>query len=334
MPVLPPNAAEMRPHRVALEETTSARPSPLLAVVGATASGKTALSLDVAQALGGEIVGADASQLYRGMDIGTAKLPPEQRRGIAHHQIDVLDIHDEASVAAYQRHARADLAAIAARGHRPILVGGSGLYVRAALDDLDIPPTDPVVRAEWEARLAQEGVAALYDELARRDPVAAAAIEPRNGRRIVRALEAMTLTGRPFSASMPTRRYLQPTLTIGVQLARPLLDERILRRVHDMYAEGLLEEVQRLLDLGLADTRTASRAVGYAQAIAHLAGELNLAEAIEATATATRRLARRQESWFRADPRVTWLDADAPDLTRRALDVIAANESHRDADHG
>lgn len=296
----------------------------VVAVVGPTATGKSDLALALAQRLGGEIVNADASQLYRGMDIGTAKLPPGQRRGIPHHQLDVLDIAEDASVAAYQRTARADIEAIRRRGAVPIVCGGSGLYVRAALDVLAIPPTDPAVRAAWEARLAEAGVGELYAELGRRDPAAAAAIDPRNGRRIVRALEVIELTGAPFSATMPRRESVLPTVQLGLRLDRPDLDRRIDARAERMWADGLLAEVRTLAARGLASTRTASRAVGYAQALAQLRGELTEGQAIEATARATRRLARRQESWFGADPRVRWLPADDPDLVPTAVAAVAA----------
>jgi tRNA dimethylallyltransferase len=297
---------------------------PVVAVVGPTATGKSGLALDLAERLGGEIVNADAMQLYRGMDIGTAKLSPTERRGIPHHQLDVLEVTDEASVAAYQRHARRDIEAVRARGALPVLVGGSGLYVRAALDELDIPPTDPAVRARLQTELDGLGVPALRARLLDVDPVAAAAIEPRNGRRIVRALEVVELTGQPFSATLPTRRHRQPTVLLGLALDRPALDERIDRRVVAMWEAGLLDEVQALLARGLREGRTASRALGYRQAVDQLDGRLTAAEAQEATARATRRYARRQESWFRADPRVVQLPADggAGPLLDRALEVV------------
>lgn len=291
----------------------------VLAVIGPTATGKSHLALDLAEALGGEIVNADASQLYTGMDIGTAKMPPQERRGIAHHQLDVLDIHDEASVAAYQRQARADIDAILARGRIPLVVGGSGLYVRAALDVLEIPPTDPTVRARWERRLGERGTEALYGELRARDPVAAAAIEPRNGRRIVRALEVIELTGRPFSATLPKREYLRPTLQLGLRMSREDAGRRVDSRARLMWEAGLVEEGRALEARGLSGTRTASRALGYTQALAQLSGRLTPAEAVADTARCTRRLVRRQESWFGADPRVVWLDALAPDLRSQAL---------------
>jgi tRNA dimethylallyltransferase len=297
----------------------------VVAVVGATASGKSGLALDLAQRLDGEVVNADAMQLYRGMDIGTAKLPVQERRGIAHHQLDVLDVREEASVAAYQRSARADLEAILARGRVPIVAGGSGLYVRAALDRLEIPPTDPAVRAAWASRLEDEGVAALFARLADADPAAARAIEPNNGRRIVRALEVIELTGRPFSATMPRREHLRPTVLIGLTVPRPTLDQRIAERVHRMWEQGLLDEVRGLDAQGLREGRTASKALGYSQALAALDGAMSPVEAQEATITATRRFARRQESWFRPDPRVCWLPHDDPRLIDRALELVRSD---------
>jgi tRNA dimethylallyltransferase len=296
----------------------------VVAVVGATATGKSDLGVRLAEELGGEVVNADASQLYRGMDIGTAKLPPGERRGIRHHQLDVLDVTQEASVAAYQQAARTDLEAIQGRGRHPVLVGGSGLYVRAALDVLDIPPTDPAVRARLEQEAYAEGPPAMYARLRDVDPVAAQAIEPGNVRRVVRALEVVELTGRPFSATMPRREYLRPTLTIGLRLDRPTLDQRIALRVDRMWEQGLLEEVRALEPLGLRDGRTASRALGYAQALAQLDGELTERQAREQTTTLTRRFARRQESWFGPDGRVAWLDALAPDLVDQALARVRA----------
>jgi tRNA dimethylallyltransferase len=292
--------------------------------VGPTASGKSDLALSLAERLGGEIINADAMQLYRGLDIGTAKLPLGERRGIAHHQLDVLDVSQEANVAAYQREARLDIAGVRARGHRPILVGGSGLYIRAALDRLDIPPTDPSVRSRLEDDLAQVGPVIMFARLKHSDPVAAQAIQPNNDRRVIRALEVIELTGRPYSASMPTREYLLPTITIGLQVARPELDERIAARVHRMWGAGLLDEVRRLDASGLREGRTAAKALGYRQALAHLDGFLTADQAIEETITSTRRFARRQDSWFRPDPRIRWLGSDDSRLTERALDLIGS----------
>ncbi|MEP6800244.1 MAG: tRNA (adenosine(37)-N6)-dimethylallyltransferase MiaA [Lapillicoccus sp.] len=307
-----------------MTEPPAGSPAATVAVVGATATGKSELAIALSQRLGGEVVNADAMQLYRGMDIGTAKVAVADRRGIAHHQLDVLDVRDEASVAAYQRASRADVTAIRRRGRRPVLVGGSGLYVRAALDRLEIPPTDPAVRARLNRELETDGVASMRRRLVDQDPVAAAAIEAGNGRRIVRALEVVEITGRPFSATMPVREHLEPTVVIGLAAARVVLDDRIDRRVNRMWAEGLLDEVERLLGLGLRDGPTAATALGYRQAVAQLDGHLSRDEAVDATAAATRRLARRQESWFRPDPRISWLPHDAPDLLDRALGLVAA----------
>lgn len=270
---------------------------------------------------------ADASQLYRGMDVGTAKLTPEERRGVPHHQLDVLDVTEEASVAAYQRHARADVADVLARGAVPLVVGGSGLYVRAVLDRLEIPPTDSGTRSRLEQRATEEGTAALFADLRRLDPEAAAAIEPNNTRRIVRALEVVELTGRPFSASMPTRESLLPTLVLGLRCDREALDRRIVGRTARMFGAGLLDETAALEARGLRAGRTARRAVGYAQALAVLDGTMTTDEAVADTALRTRRLVRRQESWFGADPRVHWLDALDADLPDRAAALVEAAAS-------
>lgn len=297
---------------------------PVVAVVGATATGKSDLGVALAKALDGEVVNADAMQLYQGMDIGTAKLTPAERHGVPHHLLDVLDVREEASVAAYQEQARAALAGIAARGRTPLLVGGSGLYVRAALDRLDIPPTDRAVRTALEAELDRVGSPALHARLAAADPEAAARILPSNGRRVVRALEVLELTGRPFTASLPSGEYAVPAVQVGLTVPRDVLDERIALRVDRMWAAGLVEETRSLAGRGLRDGRTASRALGYAQVLRLLDGALDDDAAREDTVRATRRFARRQESWFRRDPRITWLAHDAPDLLDRALAVVAA----------
>src|SRR6478609_677923 len=305
-------------------DSAAAGDLPALAVVGPTASGKSDLALALAERLAGEVVNADAMQLYRGMDIGTAKLEAAERRGVPHHQLDVLDVREEASVAAYQREARADAAAIRERGRVPVYAGGSGLYLRAALDRLEIPPTDPAVRARLEAELAERGIEDLRDRLIALDPAAADAIEANNGRRIVRALEVVEITGRPFPATMPTREHLLPTVLLGLGADRPVLDERIDLRVRRMWQAGLVDEVRSLVPQGLRDGRTASKALGYRQALAQVDGTMTAEEAQLDTATATRRYARRQESWFRADPRMVWLPHDAPDLLDQALTAVAA----------
>jgi tRNA dimethylallyltransferase len=291
-----------------------------LAIVGPTGTGKSQLALDVAERLGGEIVNADAMQFYRGMDIGTAKLPVAQRRGIPHHQLDVLDVTETATVARYQDAAAADIEAIAARGRVPVLVGGSMLYIQSLLDDWSFPTTDPVVRAKWEQRLAEVGVGSLHAELADRDPAAAASILPTDGRRIVRALEVVELTGQPFAASAPvigTPRW--DTAIVGLDCGTELLDDRLARRTETMFADGLVDEVVALLDCGLRDGVTASRALGYAQVLADLDAGGNGDAAREPTFIGTRRYVRRQRSWFRRDHRIQWLDASAPDNADAAL---------------
>ena len=312
----------------------------VVAVVGPTATGKSDLGVSLGRHLDGEVVGADASQLYRGMDIGTAKLPLGERDGVPHHQLDVLDVTDEATVAGYQRHARTDVDAVLGRGRLPVVVGGSGLYVRALLDHLEIPPTDPGVRRRLETRAEAEGTAALLAELRAADPAAASSIEPNNTRRIVRALEVVELTGRPFSATMPTREALRPTLMIGLRADRDALDRRIERRTRRMFDDGLVEETRALADLGLREGRTASRAVGYAQALAVIDGRMTVEEAVTDTALRTRRLVRRQESWFGADPRIHWVDAGQADLADRVRPLVeeAASAARRgrwdDGAHG
>jgi tRNA dimethylallyltransferase len=259
-------------------------------------------------------------QLYQGMDIGTAKLSSVERRGVPHHLLDIWDVTVTASVAEYQKLVRPLLDTLAV----PVLVGGSGLYVRAALDDLEFPGTDPEVRARLEAELAETGPAPLYERLRGLDPAAAEAILPSNGRRIVRALEVIELSGRPFSATMPSYEAVYPSVQIGLEVPRPELDERIAVRVGRMWEAGLVGEVRGLLGQGLAEGRTASRALGYAQVLRLLEGEWSEEQAFEETIRATRRFARRQESWFRRDPRVRWLPYDAPDLLERSLAEITA----------
>jgi tRNA dimethylallyltransferase len=291
-----------------------------LAVVGPTATGKSQLAIKLARELGGEVVNADAMQLYRGMDIGTAKLPPEQRCGIPHHLLDVLCVTQAASVAAYQRDARAVVEAVLAAGRVPVLTGGSGLYLRAVLDELDFPGTEPGVRAALEAELAEHGAPALHARLQRLDPVAAGRILPSNGRRLVRALEVIRLTGRPFSASMPApgpARY--GALIIGLDTEPAVLDARVDARVDRMFADGLVGEVRELLAHGLREGRTASRALGYQQVIAALDAGIDPVQAADPIAQATRRFIRRQRSWFRRDGRIRWLDSQQPDLLESAL---------------
>ncbi|NYG56955.1 tRNA (adenosine(37)-N6)-dimethylallyltransferase MiaA [Nocardioides perillae] len=300
-----------------------ARVPPVVAVVGPTAAGKSDLSLDLALELGGEVVNTDAMQVYRGMDVGTAKLPVSERRGVPHHLLDLLSVREPASVAEFQRWARAAIAEVRGRGRVPVLVGGSALYTRAVLDRFDFPGTDDAVRARLEAELADAGAPALHRRLAEVDPEAAAQVLPDNGRRVVRALEVVEITGRPFSASLPRLEYADPAaVQVGVAIDRPDLDARIERRVEAMLAGGLVEEVERLLADGLAEGRTAGAAIGYREVAAYLRGELTLDEARERTVAATRRFARRQESWWRKDPRIHWVRWDDPDRLTRALEAV------------
>ncbi|OBA94304.1 tRNA (adenosine(37)-N6)-dimethylallyltransferase MiaA [Mycobacteriaceae bacterium 1482268.1] len=297
-----------------------------LAIVGPTGTGKSALALDVAETLSGqigvEIVNADAMQLYRGMDIGTAKLPVAERRGIPHHQLDVLDVTETATVARYQREAAADVEAVLAAGDLPIIVGGSMLYIQSLLDEWEFPATDPEVRAKWEQRLADIGPAALHRELGRVDPAAAATILATDGRRIVRALEVVELTGQPFAASAPTIGAPRwDTVIAGLDWQTSILDKRLALRTEKMFADGLVDEVRTLLGRGLRDGVTASRALGYAQVIDDLDSGGDGSAAREPTFIGTRRYVRRQRSWFRRDHRITWLDGAAGDLLVDTLRV-------------
>ncbi|MFD0371435.1 tRNA (adenosine(37)-N6)-dimethylallyltransferase MiaA [Streptomyces sp. NPDC127114] len=304
----------------------SAAPAPrVIAVVGPTAAGKSDLGVFLAQQLGGEVVNADSMQLYRGMDIGTAKLTMEERGGVPHHLLDIWDVTEAASVAEYQRLARAEIDWLLAEGRTPILVGGSGLYVRGALDVMEFPGTDPELRARLEAELEERGSGVLHARLAAADPEAARAILPSNGRRIVRALEVIEITGKPFTANLPGHDSVYDTVQIGVDVARPELDERIATRVDRMWEAGLVDEVRALEARGLREGRTAARALGYQQVLAALAGECTEDEARAETIRATKRFARRQDSWFRRDPRVHWLSGAAEDrgeLPGRALALV------------
>ncbi|MFF1872412.1 tRNA (adenosine(37)-N6)-dimethylallyltransferase MiaA [Streptomyces sp. CB03911] len=307
---------------------SSSLPTPprVVSVVGATAAGKSDLAVALARSLGGEVINTDSMQLYRGMDIGTAKLTVEERGGVAHHLLDVWDVTEAASVAEYQRLARAEIDRLLAAGRTPVLVGGSGLYVRAAVDEMEFPGTDPEVRARLERELAELGSGALHLRLAGLDPAAAVAILPSNGRRIVRALEVIEITGLPFTANLPSNTAVYDVVQIGVAVPRPELDERITLRVDRMWQDGLLDEVRALEKVGLREGRTAARALGYQQVLEHFAGGCTEDEARAETVRATKRFARRQESWFRRDERIHWLarpaGADPAELLQRSLDLI------------
>lgn len=296
---------------------------PLVTVVGPTATGKSDLGIALCRRTGGEIVNGDALQLYRGMDIGTAKLPPEERGGIAHHLVDVLDTDESASVSQFQGLARAAIEDVEARGGHPVMVGGSGLYVRAVTDEMRIPGTDPHVRARLEAEAESQGAASLHTRLRDLDPPAADKIAPGDPRRIVRALEVIEITGSPFTAHLPDYTYVRPTVQIGLVLDREILHRRIEDRVHRMWEAGWVDEVVRLRSVGLRAASTAGQAIGYAEIMAHLDGTMTREDAIDRTIIRTRQFAKRQVTWFRRDARVHLLPADAPDLVERALSLTS-----------
>ncbi|EFQ83801.1 tRNA dimethylallyltransferase [Aeromicrobium marinum DSM 15272] len=298
----------------------------VIVLVGPTGVGKSDLAIDLAERIDGEVVNADALQLYRGMDIGTAKVPPGDRRGVPHHLLDVLEVDESASVAEFQRWARDAVRDCLARGRSPVVVGGSSLYVRAVVDDLEFPGTDPVVRQRWAAELERVGPAALHAELGRRDPAAARQILPTNGRRIVRALEVIELTGAPFVATMPPHAsVIGPVHLVGLRADRAVLDDRLERRVDAMWEAGLVAEVEQLRARGLERGRTAPLALGYVQALAQLRGECSEEEARADTLRGTRRFARRQEKLFGKDPRVRWSAFDDPHLLDGVLTAVDWN---------
>lgn len=306
----------------------------IIAIVGPTATGKSDLALEIARALGGpekcELIGGDAMALYRGMDIGTAKIPFEERGGLTHHQVDVLAVTEDASVATYQREARKDALGIIQQGKTPIVVGGSGLYLRALLDELEFPETNLQIRADLESELEAVGSRELHRQLAVADPVSARRIDPANGRRIVRALEVIAITGRPYSATLPTYTYHFPTVQIGLRADKDVLDERIERRAQAMFAGGMMEEIAALDAAGIRLGKTARRATGYQEALDALDGIISVEEAAQRTSQATSRLARKQMKWFKRDPRITWLQSASPNLLEQAMSVISGAEHVQD----
>ena len=303
--------------------------SKLIAVVGATGTGKSELAIELAEAFArsgkkAEVVNADAMQLYRGMDIGTAKLSLSERRGIPHHLIDVLEITQESTAAEYQKLARAKILELQSSGVVPILVGGSMLYVAACLNNFEFPERDQELRAKLEQELTDNGPVHMHKKLAELDPIAASRIIPENGRRIVRALEIVMITGEPFAAALPDEiESWQPVLEFGLRMDREVLLPRLEQRVLKMWERGLVDEVENLIDVGLRDSKTASVAIGYAQALGQLDGELTKQEAIASTVQLTQRYARRQVSWFKRDTRINWLEALDADLVHKALELVA-----------
>lgn len=285
----------------------------LVVIAGATATGKSDLAVELAKKIGGEIVNADSMQLYRGMDIGTAKLTQDERRGIPHHLLDLVDVSTDVNVAWYQEQARLVIDQILAQGIPAIVVGGTGFYIKAILDDLNFPDTDPAVREKLTLEAEKIGGDALHKRLGILDPAAAAAIPRENVRRVIRALEVIEITGKPFTANLPRENSTKypDALQFGLTMDRELLDLRVDKRVEMMFEKGLVAEVEQLIGQGLLEGKTARAALGYAQVISMLAGDISLEQAISETKLATRQYIRRQETWFRRDQRITWLDSDS-----------------------
>lgn len=289
---------------------------PLIIICGPTATGKSDLALDLAEEIGGEIINADSMQLYRGMDIGTAKLALNERRGIPHHLLDILDVNEDASVADYQLRARAVISQIHKNGKAAIIVGGTGLYIKSIIDEMNFPETDPAIRIRLEAEAEALGASELFSRLQLLDPEAAEAIDSANVRRIIRALEVIEVTGKPYSANLPSdESALYPNaLHIGLSMSRESLAPRIQARVEKMWQRGLVEEVSTLINEGLLEGATAQRAIGYAQTIRLIHGEITEATAMEETVIATRQYVRRQETWFKRDQRIQWIGEEVPRL--------------------
>ena len=288
----------------------------LVVIAGATATGKSALSVQLAEAIDAEIINADSMQVYRGMDIGTAKISVEERQGIPHHLLDVLDVNQDSTVAWYQISAREVIDEIHSRGKSVVMVGGTGLYIKAVIDELNFPDTDPMVRHTLNKEAEELGIDAMFARLEKMDPAAAIAIDRANLRRIIRALEVIEITGKPFTANLPREESIRypEARQFGLVMDRELLSERIDQRVNTMFEQGFVEEVQKLIPGGLLEGRTAQRALGYSQIVSHLQGEISLDAAIEETKRATRQYARRQETWFSRDARIKWISTRQPRL--------------------
>ena len=310
--------------------TTPIKPE-LLCIVGPTGSGKSGLAINVALELAksgikAEIVNADSMQFYRGMDIGTAKVPVAERAGIEHHMLDWLDIAEENTAARYQVEARKVISDLIGQGILPIVVGGSMLYIAALINTFEFPGRDEALRAQLEQDLIDLGPVAMHKRLELLDETAASRIEPQNGRRIVRALEIVMITGEPFAASLPDQfESFLPVLEIGLNSAREHLVERLAQRVRDMWSLGLVDEVKGLVDKGIRDSKTASQAIGYSQALASIDGRLTEEEAIAETILLTQRYARRQMSWFRRDPRIHWFDYQSEDLVKEVMQLVTSS---------
>ena len=295
----------------------------LIVICGATATGKSDLAVTLAHEIDAEIINADSMQLYKGMDIGTAKITMEERKGVTHHLMDLLDVTQDANVAWYQENARAAISEIHGRGKNVIIVGGTGLYIKAILDELNFPDTDPVVRAALELEFATQGIGPLFERLEKLDPAAALAIDKANSRRVIRALEVIKITGKPFTANLPreeSSRYPHAQ-QFGLVMDRDLLSERISNRVDRMWEQGLVAEVEKLMVAGITKGVTAQRALGYAQVIAQIEGKVTEEEAQEETKRATRQYARRQETWFSRDDRITWI-SPVQNALQRILESI------------
>ena len=288
----------------------------LVVIAGATATGKSSLSVELAQAIDAEVINADSMQVYRGMDIGTAKVSVEERQGIPHRMLDVLDVTQDSTVAWDQVAAREAIDDIHSRGKNVVMVGGTGLYIKAVIDELNFPDTDPMVRHTLNKEAEDLGIDAMFARLEKLDPAAAIAIDRANLRRIIRALEVIEITGKPFTANLPREESIRypDARQFGLVMDREQLSQRIDERVNKMFEQGLASEVQKLVAVGLLQGRTAQRALGYSQVLSHLQGEVSLEAAIEETKRATRQYARRQETWFSRDTRIKWISTRQPRL--------------------